>query len=133
MKRRLVVVGAAAALTLSVLVFVGARLASAATPTITVSPTTGLLNGQLLTVTGSGYAPNTVGGPVECNDAPGQPTVQEDGFAIGVGCDVPAFGPSYPFNLPQVGQYSSTGTLSASFVVHTGVIGPPVLGIDSAG
>ena len=111
MKRRLVVVGAAAALTLSVLVFVGAPLASAATPAITVSPTTGLLNGQLLTVTGSGYAPNTVGGPVECNDAPGQPTVQEDGFAIGVGCDVPAFGPSYPFNLPQVDQYSSTGTL----------------------
>jgi hypothetical protein len=133
MKRRLVVAGAAATLLLSALVFVGAPLASAATPSIQVSPTTGLLDGQLLTVTGSGYAPNTVGGPVECNDAPGQPTVQIDGFAIGVSCDVPAFGASYPFNIPQADDFSPTGTLSASFVVHTGVVGPPALGTDSAG
>src|ERR1700677_3128985 len=103
--KRYLVVGAAATLACAGLALGGAALASTPTPAIQVSPTTGLLNGQLLTVTGSGYAPNTEGGPVECNDAPGQPTVQEDGFAIGVGCDVPAFGPSYPFNLPQVGQY----------------------------
>jgi hypothetical protein len=133
MKRRLVTAGAAATLLLSALVFVGAPLASAATPTIEVSPTTGLLDGQLLTVTGSGYAPNTVGGPVECNNAPGQPTVQIDGFAIGVSCDVPAFGASYPFNIPQADEFSATGSLSASFVVHTGVVGPPALGTDSAG
>jgi Neocarzinostatin family len=133
MKRYLVVGGAAAALACAGLALVGASLASAATPSIQVTPTTGLLDGQLLTVTGSGYAPETEGGPVECNDAPGQPTVQEDGFPIGVSCDVPAFGASYPFNIPQVDGFSSTGTVSAAFVVHTGVVGPPVLGIDSAG
>ncbi len=118
---------------LSALVFVGAPLASATTPSIQVSPTTGLLDGQLLAVTGSGYAPNTVGGPVECNDAPGQPTVPLDGFAVLVSCDVPAFGASYPFNSSQFDEFSSTGTLSTSFVVHTGVVGPPALGTDSAG
>jgi hypothetical protein len=132
MKRRLVLVGAAA-LTLSAVAFVTVPLASAAAPAITVSPTTGLLDGQLLTVTGSGYAPNTEGGPVECNDAPGQPTVEEAGFAIRVSCDVPAFGASYPFNIPQADLFSPTGTLSTQFVVHTGVVGPPILGIDSAG
>jgi hypothetical protein len=115
------------------LAFAGTSLASSPTPTAQVSPTTGLLDGQLITVTASGYGPNTEGGPVECNDAPGQPTVQEDGFPVGVSCDVPAFGPSYPFNIPQVGLFSSTGTLSDTFVVHTGVVGPPTLGIDSAG
>ena len=70
MKRRLVIVGAAA-LTLSAVGFLAVPLASAAGPAITVSPTTGLLDGQLLTVTGSGYSPETQGGPVECNDDPG--------------------------------------------------------------
>jgi hypothetical protein len=132
MKRRLVMAGAAA-LTLSAVAFVTVPLASAAAPAITVSPTTGLLDGQLLTVTASGYAPNTEGGPVECNDAPGQPTVEEAGFAIPVSCDVPSFGASYPFNIPEVDGFSPTGTLNTSFVVHTGVVGPPILGIDSAG
>jgi hypothetical protein len=133
MKRRLAVVVGAAALVGAALAFVEAPWASAATPSVQVSPSTGLLDGQLLAVSGSGYAPNTVGGPVECNDAPGQPTIQESGFAVPVSCDVPAFGATYPFNIPQVTEFSSTGTISASFVVHTGVVGPPTLGIDSAG
>jgi hypothetical protein len=132
MKRRLVMVGAAA-LTLSAVVFVEVPRADAAAPAITVSPTSGLLDGQVLSVSGTGYAPNTVGGPVECSDAPGQPTVQVDGFAISVSCDVPSFGGSYPFNNPQIDEFSSSGTISTSFVVHTGVVGPPTLGIDSAG
>jgi hypothetical protein len=132
MKRVLVLAGAVS-LVFATLGFVGTPLASATVPQVSVSPTTGLLNGQLLTVTGSGYAPDTVGGPVECSDAPGQPTVQEDGFPIDVSCDVPAFGPSYPFNSSGVSEFSSTGTINASFVVHTGIVGPPILGIDSAG
>jgi hypothetical protein len=132
MQHRLALVGAAA-LTLSAVVFVTAPLAGAAAPAITVSPTTGLLDGQLLTVTATGYAPDAEGGPVECSDAPGQPTVAEAGFAIPVSCDVPSFGASYPFNIPQADVFSPAGTLSAQFVVHTGVVGPPTLGIDSAG
>ena len=59
--------------------------------------------------------------------------MSEAGFAIPVSCDVPSFGGSYPFNIPQADLFSSTGTLTAQFVVHTGVVGPPILDIDSAG
>jgi Neocarzinostatin family len=127
--------GLAAALALSATPWPGVAAGQPA-PTITVAPAGGLLSGQQVTVTGTGFsAPNPVPGEiVECNTTPGQPTV---GFAQGslaVGCSpgLAGFGGfgfqgGYPV-LPQ-----PDGTLSATLVIATGIIGPPQLGIDSAG
>ncbi|MDQ1361223.1 MAG: hypothetical protein QOJ44_1600 [Acidimicrobiaceae bacterium] len=128
-----IIVGVAAIVLSSVLSTVGALPASATTPTLTVSPTNGLLNGQLLSVTGAGYQPQTTAGLVECSNVPGQPTIGVAGFAVPVSCAVSSYGPSYPFNNADFLFTSSTGAVNTSFVVHTGIVGPPILGIDSAG
>jgi len=82
-------------------------------PSITLDRSTGLLRGQIVNITGTGFP---FGGAtiVECNNTPGQPTVSISGF------DVP-FSPGSP-----------SGSLRTTFIVQTGIIGPPILGIDSA-
>jgi hypothetical protein len=125
--------GLAAALTLVAATWPGVATASASVPTITVEPAAGLLSGQQVTVTGTGFAaPSPVPGAiVECNSTPGQPTVGFDQASLPVGCSLGlgAFGGfgSFPA-FPQ-----PDGTFSATFVIATGIIGPPELGIDSAG
>jgi Neocarzinostatin family len=118
---------------LSVLV-IGPSAVGAVSPFLTVAPTTNLLNGEVLSVSGNGYSPNVVGGAVECSDVPGQPTIDVAGYPIDVSCDVPSSrAGGYPFNNPEPPFFSSTGSASLPFVVHTGVVGPPALGTDSAG
>jgi hypothetical protein len=128
------VVGMAAIVVCSMGFAVRALPASAtATPTLTVTPSSGLLNGQLLSVAGTGFPAQVAAGLAECSDVPGQPTINADGFNLAVSCAVSAFGPSYPFNNQAFLITSSTGTVNAPYVVHTGIVGPPILGIDSAG
>lgn len=125
-----VAVAVAVCLTWSV---VGVSPAAASSATINVSRTSALLNGQLVSVSGSGYAPSTVAEATECSDVPGQPTVGVDGFAVPVSCSFPFNGQGYPFAIAGIPTVNSDGTVATSLVVHTGIIGPPTLGIDSAG
>jgi len=101
-------------------------------PSITLDRSTGLLRGQLVNITGTGFP---FGGAtvVECNNTPGQPTVSISGFDVPVGCTQP-FGQS-PFTPGPYGTFpprSPSSSLRTTFIVQTGIIGPPILGIDSA-
>lgn len=128
-----IVGGVAAILLCSMSFVVGALPASAATPTLTVTPSSGLLNGQLLSVSAAGFPPQVEVGLAECSNVPGQPTMNVEGITLGVSCAVSTFGPSYPFNNQAFLSTSVTGDLDTPYVVHTGIVGPPILGIDSAG
>ena len=109
-----------------VAVFVGtfsiSGIANAAA-SITVTPSTGLTNGQKVTVTAAGLVHNSEGSIEECNSDPNQPTVELVGNATPVSCTSPAG--------PSIIQASPTGTISASFTVVAGVTGPPVPGTDT--
>jgi hypothetical protein len=99
---------------------------------ITASPNSGLVNGEAVKVTGSGLSAQQQGAIVECNDAPGQPTITFDGFAVPVSCSDILGGGPFVFVSPLVST-STTGTFTTTFVVRTGVLGPPVSGTDSSG
>lgn len=114
-------------------IFVGAAPAAASGVTMSVDRTSGLLNGQLVSVSGSGLAPQSLGDVLECSNVPGQPTVSVEGFAVAVSCNSPEDEPGYPFAVGGVFDVQADGTVSTSLVVHTGIVGPPTLGIDSAG
>jgi hypothetical protein len=96
-----------------------------AAASLTVTPSTGLANGQKVTVSGSGLHDNSIGSILECNNDPSQPTVVTEGNAVPISCSNP---------LTTLVTTSKTGTLPAtSFVVHTGTIGPPATGKDTSG
>jgi hypothetical protein len=77
--------------------------ASAATPTVTASPSTGLVNGQTVTLTGSNYEANHAIFVLECHSSAGASA-----------CDV---------NHLKTVTTSATGTFSLTFTVVTGAIG----------
>jgi hypothetical protein len=127
----------------SVFAPVGVLPASAASPTISISNPNGLLDGQLVSVEGTGfsttngtaeYGMETPVFAVECSNVPGQPTVNSGfGFALPVSCDFPTNESEYPFGNSIWQWLDSNGNVeSIPFVVHTGIVGPPGLGIDSA-
>src|SRR5579884_572927 len=92
---------------------------------ITVSPNSGLKNGQTVTVSGSGLAANSTGTIVECNNDPNQPNVTVAGNPVPVSCTNP---------LTTLITTDKNGNLAPkSFVVHTGVTGPAATGSDSSG
>jgi hypothetical protein len=92
-------------------------------PTLTVTPSTGLVGGATTQVHATNFVPNQLAGVVECNNASNQPTQLYDGLALPVSCSV-----------PQVNQStSSAGDLSVRFQIIQGVTGPPTNGTDSAG
>ena len=105
--------------------------ARAAAPSISLDRSTGLLRGQQVIVTGTGFAPGVSAGAVECSTAAGQPTVQIAGFEVAVSCTDP-FGSTQPLGGSNTST-SAAGALTSSFVVATGIVGPPLLGLDSAG
>ena len=91
-----------------------------AAATATATPDTGITAGQTVKLTGSGFVKNSPGTIFECNSDPNQPTVAlaaPVSTSISVGCSPP----SYAF----LTSTSSTGTLSASWKVLGGTIGPP--------
>src|SRR5947208_16875548 len=84
-------------------VLMAASPASAATPTVTASPATGLVNGQVVTLTGSGYEANHGIFILECVSGAGASA-----------CDV---------NHLKTVTTDATGAFSVTFPVATGVIG----------
>ena len=92
---------------------------------ISVTPSTGLTNGQKVTVSGSGMHDSSIGSILECNNDPNQPTVVTEGNAVPISCSNP---------LTTLVTTSKTGELPVTtFVVHTGTIGPPATGKDTSG
>src|SRR4051812_9513241 len=115
--------GVAVAAVLATVVLVVGQLGASAAPSLTVTPSTGLTDGQSVSVTGSGFA-GSIGGITECNTAAGQPTVAVAGQQIPVGCSNP---------IPAIQNLTNGGFTNKPFTVHTGTIGPPGTGADSAG
>jgi hypothetical protein len=88
-------------------------------PTVTVDPATCLVGNQKVTVSGTGLKASQTGSVLECNVAPGEPTVYNTiaSKAIPVGCSNP---------LTTLAPTNASGDLpSTSFVILTGTIGPP--------
>ena len=105
---------AAAALLVSgmvgVLAFAGPASAAAA---LTVTPNTGLSNGSVVSVSGTGFADSATGAMLECNNDPSQPTVLVAGIEQApVGCTNP---------LLKIVSTSASGAVPATnFTVATG-------------
>ena len=93
---------------------------------LSVVPATGLHAGDQVTVTGSGFAPQAEGAVVECNSTPGEPTIDVDEIPVPVGC-------SNPYASGALVGVSDTGSISTTWTVGVGVLGPPAQGQDSAG
>ena len=85
------------------------------------SPANGLTQGEVVRVAGSGLAAHTYGYVLECNSAPGEPTVYVGApfdHTVPVGCSRPS--------LKYIVSTSSGGTLSATIRVHVSRnLGPP--------
>ncbi len=89
-------------------------------PTLAVTPSTGLSNGESVSVTGAGDQANALGAILECNTAAGEPTValgSPVSAPVPIGCTAPTYN--------QVTNTSSAGTISATYTVTTGTQGPP--------
>jgi hypothetical protein len=87
---------------------------------LAVSPNSDLVNMQSVNVTGSGFAASSEGNILECNGDPKQPTVALPApvsSKVSVGCSAPS--------LSAVVGTSSSGTLSTSYKVVQGTVGPP--------
>jgi hypothetical protein len=89
-------------------------------PAVVVEPGNALVEGQSITVSLVGVPPTVMVGFAECNDAPftSEPFINDQP----VGC-----------TRLQFTQANSVGVAQMTFVVRTGVIGPPALGTDTAG
>ena len=77
--------------------------AAFAATSLSVSPSSGLKDGQSVSVTGSGYPASTTIYVVECANLTGQ-----------AGCDITRLGTA---------QSDATGAINTKFTVHTGTIG----------
>jgi len=87
---------------------------------ITVTPNTGLSNGQSVMITGSGFTASSIGNVVQCNSDPKQPTVMDPApvsSTISVSCNAPSYS--------HLITTSTTGGLSGTFPVVQGTVGPP--------
>jgi len=93
------------------------------TAQLTVNPGTCLKGRQTVKIIGSGLTPNNPGGLAECNDASGQPTVTVEGNQVPVSCTNP---------VAQAVITNPDRSLDATFVIITGITGPPASGTDSA-
>jgi hypothetical protein len=113
-----------AALLISGLVILGSTVsagaASGVTAPITVTPGTGLTNGEMVTITGSGFTANSIGNILECNSDKNQPNVMDGGLvnaSISVSCNAPS--------LQAIVTVSASGAVSTKFKVVEGTVGPP--------
>jgi hypothetical protein len=95
---------AVGALVLGSVALYGVNAASAATPSITVTPSTGLSDGQGVTVTGSVFGPNESLAILECTL----------GATDAAGCNINAY---------LLINSSATGTISSTFHVFAGPTG----------
>jgi hypothetical protein len=112
-----------------------AAVATAATPTITFKQSTPLAPGGsvIVTVKGSGFAPNSIGAMFECNNQTPQPTIDTVISSGATNADVGQIPVSC--SIGQTVVTTSTGTIPAATQAGlvTGTLGPPATGVDSAG
>jgi hypothetical protein len=91
--------------------------------TMTVTPGTCLIGGAVVALSGSGFDPNSVGIPLECNDDSSQPTVTMnilgDNETFPVSCS--ALAVSHAVSTTSAGDIAS----GATFRVVAGTTGPP--------
>jgi len=92
---------------------------------VQVSPSTGLINQQTVWVTGTGFTPGAAGKIVECNLAPGQPTVTIGTGTLPVGCTAQGAG---NFTVAPDGSVDDR-----YFRISTGNLGALLSGLDSNG
>src|SRR5580700_6088213 len=121
----------------TILVFVGTVLvgvsvaASPRNPSISFTPTSsiGPAHHQKVFVRGSGFSHSSAGGLMECSSSPEQPTVQVMNKHFDLG-NVPI-----SCTKPEAVKTGTTGHLPTltHFVLRSGVLGPPIGEIDSAG
>jgi surface antigen len=96
--------------------------------TLQVTPSSGLTNGSIVAISGVVPVGDELGGLMECNNDPNQPTILINGQA---GTDTPV-SCSNPLNFLITSQ--PNGSLaSTSFTIGEGVQGPAWIGTDSAG
>jgi hypothetical protein len=98
-------------------------------PTLVVTPDSGLRNGSVVAVTGSGFSPNSQGSLAECNDTAGAPTINvfdinNFGNPLSISCTPP---------MQTHTTTDGTGRFASTFTIRTGTLGPPVQGLDSSG
>ena len=96
------------------------RAATGVTVTPTITPNSGLTNGESVTLTASGLAKNSIGNILECNDDAKQPNVMVGGVVnspIAVSCIAPS--------LSALVTVSASGDVSGTFKVVQGTVGPP--------
>ncbi len=99
---------------------ISASAAAGKTVTPTITPNTGLTNGETVTMTASGLTPGSIGNIIECNSDPNQPTVHDGGVVnsdIPVSCTAPSFS--------ALVSVSTKGAISGTFKVVQGTNGPP--------
>ena len=95
---------------------------------ITITPDTGLSDGSTVTITGTGFTPKSLGNVLECNSDPNQPNVLVGGLVnskISVSCNAPS--------LSALVTVSDSGSISATFKVVQGTVGPPCGPAPAAG
>jgi hypothetical protein len=119
-RRRTLTRAVAASLVVGGLAVFGSATAALAAATMTVTPNTGLSNGQSVSVSGSGFAAKSPGNVLECNSDPSQPTVAL-GSPVSASISVSCTAPSYT----KLVVTSATGTMSSTFNVVSGTVGPP--------
>jgi hypothetical protein len=93
---------------------------AAGSPSMTVNPDSGLSNGSVVDVSGSGFSDSSIGNILECNSDPNQPTVA-DGSPINSSIPVSCTAPSYSMLVST----SSQGAISSSYTIVQGTTGPP--------
>lgn len=102
---------------------VGWATAAWAGGTLTASPSSGISpSGQTITLSGSGFTPNSTGNYLECNNDPNEPNVHLGGLVnsdVGVGCTAPAVSGN------ALQATGASGSFTKSYQVATGTIGPP--------
>ena len=97
-----------------------ADAATGATVTPTITPNTGLTNGAAVTFAASGLTASSIGNILECNSDSSQPQVKVGGIVnntINVSCIAPS--------LQAIVTVNASGSVSATFHVIEGTVGPP--------
>jgi hypothetical protein len=89
----------------------------------TVSPATGLSNGQTVTFTASGLAASSPGTILECDDAP--TGVTQTSVMLGAPVNQPVSVGCTPPSYSHVVSTKADGTVSTTFAVVAGTLGPP--------
>ncbi|MGH9017114.1 MAG: hypothetical protein ACRDY1_05125 [Acidimicrobiales bacterium] len=96
--------------------------ATGGSATMTADPGTCIVDGTVVSLTGSGFTSGSVGTFLECSSDANQPTVMFEGSPIPISCT----NPLSTNNGPGITTVSSTGTIGpVNFKVATGTVGPP--------